>query len=61
MVPWTLMSLWRFRASRYREGRAREEAALANLSDQIGIEFEKSRQVATFKAQIAEKGKLLTR
>jgi AAA domain, putative AbiEii toxin, Type IV TA system len=53
--------LLQFRASRYREGRAREETALANLSDQIGIEFEKSRQVATLKPQIAEKGKLLTR
>jgi hypothetical protein len=34
---------------------------LANLSDQIGIELEKTTQVAPLKAQIAEKQKLLTR
>jgi energy-coupling factor transporter ATP-binding protein EcfA2 len=50
-----------FRAGRYREERSREETALANLSDQIGIEMEKTRQVAPLKAQVAEKEKLLAR
>jgi ABC-type lipoprotein export system ATPase subunit len=47
------------RASQYRDARRREEAALANVSDQIGIEMEKSRQVPALKAQIAEKEKLI--
>ena len=53
--------LLELRARRYRDARIREEAALANLSDQIGIEMEKSRQVAQLKAQIAEKEKLIFR
>ena len=53
--------LLELRARRYRDARIREETALANLSDQIGIEMEKSRQVAPLKAQIAEKEKLITR
>lgn len=53
--------LLELRARGYRDARSREEAALANLSDQIGIEMEKSRQVASLKAQISEKEKLIAR
>lgn len=53
--------LLQFRAGRYREERGREETALANLSDQIGIEMEKTRQVVPLKAQILEREKLLAR
>ncbi len=53
--------LLELRARRYRDARIREETALANLSDQIGIEMEKSRQVAPLKVQIAEKQKLIAR
>ena len=53
--------LLELRAGRYRDARIREEAALANLSDQIGIEMEKSRQVEPLKAQIAEKQELIAR
>ena len=53
--------LLELRARVYRDARIQEEAALANLSDQIGIEMEKSRQVAPLKAQIAEKQKLIAR
>jgi hypothetical protein len=53
--------LLQFRSGRYREERGLEEAALATLSDQIGIEMEKVRQVAPLKAQVAEKEKLLAR
>lgn len=49
------------RASRDRSVRSREEVALANLSDQIGIEKEKANQVATLKAQVADKEKLIGR
>lgn len=47
------------RARQYRDAREREEAALANMSDQIGIEIEKRRQVPGLKKQIVEKEKLL--
>lgn len=53
--------LLELRARRYRDARIREETALANLSDQIGIEIEKSRQIEPLKAQIAEKQKLIAR
>ena len=53
--------LLEIRARRYRDARTREEAALANLSDQIGIEMEKSRQIAPLKAQIAKRRKLIAR
>jgi hypothetical protein len=49
------------RASEYREARDSEKAALATISDQIGIEMEKSRQVASLKVQIEEKKKLIAR
>jgi energy-coupling factor transporter ATP-binding protein EcfA2 len=53
--------LLELRARRYRDARIREETALANVSDQIGIEMEKSRQVAPLRAQIVEKQKLIIR
>jgi energy-coupling factor transporter ATP-binding protein EcfA2 len=53
--------LLQLRASSYRDARHREERALANISDQIGGEMEKTKQVATLKAQIAEKEKLIAR
>jgi hypothetical protein len=53
--------LLELRARRYRDARGREATALANLSDQIGIEIEKSRQISPLKAQIAEKEKLIAR
>jgi len=49
------------RTSQYRDVRRREEAALAAVSDQIGIELDKSRQVPALKAQISEKEKLVAR
>ena len=49
------------RAVQYSVARAQEEAALATLSDQIGIEIEKARQVLALKMQINEKTKLIDR
>lgn len=49
------------KTSQYRDVRRREEAALAAVSDQIGIELDKSRQVSALKAQISEKEKLVAR
>ena len=49
------------RAVQYSVARAQEEVALATLSDQIGIEIEKSRQVLALKMQINEKTKLIDR
>ncbi len=53
--------LLELRTSQYRDARRREEAALATVSDQIGIEIDKSRQVPALTAQIAEKEKLVAR
>ncbi len=53
--------LLELRAGGYRDARAREEEAIANISDQIGIEMEKTREVDPLKAKIAEKEKLITR
>ena len=47
------------RAHEYRDARRNEEAALATVSEQIGVEMEKSRQVAALKLQIGEKRKLI--
>jgi hypothetical protein len=47
------------RAGPYRDSRDREEAALVQISDQIGIEMEKSRQVAALTAQAAEKERVI--
>jgi hypothetical protein len=49
------------RASIYRDTRAREASALASISDQIGVEMEKAKQVITLSAQVGEKEKLITR
>ena len=49
------------RAGGYRDARALEEAALANISDQIGIEMEKTREVGPLKAKIAKKQKVIGR
>ena len=53
--------LLKLRAGGYRDARAREEAGLASISDQIGIEIEKSREVKPLEAKIAEKEKLIAR
>ncbi len=53
--------LLELRTSQYRDVRRREEAALAIVSDQIGIEMDKSRQVTALTTQIAEKEKLVAR
>lgn len=45
----------------HRETRRQEEVALANLSEQIGIELDKSRQVTAIDAQVTEKAKLIAR
>ena len=54
-------ALLELRAGAYRDARGREEAGLAGISDQIGIEMEKSREVKPLKAKIAEKEKLIAR
>lgn len=53
--------LLELRAGPYRDARAREETALASLSDQIGVEIEKIKQVTKLKAQIQDRKKLLDR
>jgi ABC-type lipoprotein export system ATPase subunit len=53
--------LLELRAQEYRDTREREEAALATISEQIGAEIEKTRQVGALKSQIEEKKKLIAR
>jgi hypothetical protein len=53
--------LLELRVRHHREARRHEEIALAGLSEQIGIEMEKSRQVGALEAQVAEKTKLISR
>jgi energy-coupling factor transporter ATP-binding protein EcfA2 len=53
--------LLNMRAGPYRDIRAREEAALASISDQIGREMEKTKQIQKLKAQIKEKQAVLVR
>ncbi len=53
--------LLELRAGGHRDARVREEAALANISDQIGIEMEKTREVKPLVAKIAAKEKLIAR
>ena len=53
--------LLELRAGGHRDARAREEAALANVSDQIGIEMEKTREVKPLEAKISAKEKLIAR
>lgn len=45
------------RAQRFRQARKREEEAIAQLSDRIGAELEKSRQVSGLESDIATKKK----
>jgi hypothetical protein len=49
------------RVRHHRESRRQEEGALATLSEQIGIEMDKSRQVAALDGQVAEKAKVIAR
>ena len=49
------------RAGGYRDARSRAEAALASISDQIGIEMEKVREVKQLEATIGAKEKLIAR
>ncbi|MGB6876712.1 MAG: AAA family ATPase [Candidatus Acidiferrales bacterium] len=53
--------LLELRTSQYRDVRRREEAALESVSDQIGIEMDKSRQVAALTTQTTEKEELVAR
>jgi hypothetical protein len=52
--------LLEFRASRHREARAREEQALADISERIGAELEKDKLVDALKKQILDKEKLIS-
>ena len=49
------------RAGGHRDARSRAEAALANISDQIGIEIKKAREVKGLEAKISAKEKLIAR
>jgi hypothetical protein len=51
--------LLELRATRFRMARRREEEALSNLSEQIGIELEKQKLVEGLKKQIVEKTNLI--
>ena len=53
--------LLEMRATRHRQARKREEAALANLSDQVGREREKEKLVPGLRAQIIEKTQIIAR
>lgn len=53
--------LLNLKASEFRDTRENEEEALAQVSDQIGIEIEKHRQLEGIKRQVEEKTKLLKR
>ncbi len=46
-------------ATRHRQARAREETALTTVSERIGVELEKIKLVETYKAQIADKTRLI--
>lgn len=53
--------LLNLRASTFREARAHEEEGLANISDQIGIELDKSKLVTNLTTQVKEKEKAIAR
>lgn len=53
------VELLEMRATRFRQAREREEDALADLSERIGIELEKRTLVTALQKQIAEKTKLI--
>ncbi|MFK0209546.1 TrlF family AAA-like ATPase [Agrobacterium sp. NPDC090283] len=57
----TFSDLLNLKASRYRDARLREEAALASLSERIGVEMEKTKLLASLRTQIEEKTKLIER
>ena len=47
------------RAMRFREARKREENALADISERIGVELEKQTLIVSLRKQVEEKGKLI--
>ena len=47
------------RASRYRQARAREAEAVANISDRISTELEKDKLIDSYKADVEKKNKLI--
>lgn len=49
------------RAARHRDARLRDEVALSNLSERIGEEIEKTKNIANLQKQIAEKTQNLAR
>lgn len=49
------------KATRFRDARAREEESLADISERIGTDLEKHRQVPGLKKQVNEKTKLIER
>lgn len=49
------------RAHQYRDSRRRDELALAHISDQIGVEIDKSKQVASLTTQLEDKKKTVAR
>ena len=51
--------LLELRASRFRIAREREEAALADISERVGMELEKDKQISGLAKQVAEKEKLI--
>ena len=51
--------LLEFRASRYREARAREESTLTEISERIGTEIQKDKLIVGLKKQRLEKEKLI--
>ncbi|MBX3121581.1 MAG: AAA family ATPase [Nitrospira sp.] len=51
--------LLELRTNGFREERRREESALADISDQIGVEIEKGRLIEGLKAQVTQKKQLL--
>jgi hypothetical protein len=53
--------LLELRTARFRQARAREEQALASLSERIGAELEKHKLVVYYRTQIAEKAQLIAR
>jgi energy-coupling factor transporter ATP-binding protein EcfA2 len=53
--------LLNLRATRFRQARSREEAALSSLSERIGTELEKIKLVAGYKGQVAEKTQFIAR
>ncbi|MDA1050198.1 MAG: AAA family ATPase [Planctomycetota bacterium] len=51
--------LLKMKADRFREARAREEEALADLSERIGTDLEKDKLIAGLRKQITEKARLI--